>query len=91
MSYHDEVINITVELLDAPKVQAEREHRAYRIGHCDARYVAAEIALHADKRIEALEKALRNARSLITAYVGTKTRAKSILDLFKQISDVLEE
>ena len=69
----------------------EREFITYKIGHREARHAAAEIALQADKRIEDLEKALRNARSLITAYVGTKTSAEGISDLFKQMSDALGE
>ena len=69
----------------------ERESLAFKTGHREVRHAAAEIALHADNRIEDLEKALRNARSLLTDYVGTKTHAEGISDLFKQMSDALGE
>ena len=37
----------------------EREFLAYKTGHCDARYAAAEIALQADAKIESMREALR--------------------------------
>ena len=91
VAYCDQILNIPPVLDDTVRSKTAREFEAYDRGHRDVRYVAAEIAIHADKRIEDLEKALRNARSLLTAYVGTKTSAESVSNLFKQMSDALGE
>ena len=91
MSYHSEIMNIPDKTGGAMFIWAERESIAFKIGHHEARHAAAEIALHADNRIEDLEEALQNARSLLITYVGTKTRAESISDLFKQMSEALGE
>ena len=91
MSYHNEIMNIPAEMGGGMFIYPSREVLFFKTGHREARHAAAEIAMHADKRIEALEKALRNARSLLTAYVGTKTSADSVSILFKQMSDALGE
>ena len=55
MSLHDEIMNLLI-LPGLPMVNAtENQLLAYKMGHRDARYAAAELALKADARIADLE------------------------------------
>jgi hypothetical protein len=73
MNYHGRMMNIGVEGIKGTlknDADARGIRIAYKLGHRDARHVAAEIAAEADARIAALEAQLERAREALRQYAN---------------------
>lgn len=63
MKLHNEIMNIAVDPQKAQLAWGDADNDCqtiYKLGHRDARHVAAELSLKAEARIEELEDFIRN-------------------------------
>ena len=73
MKLHNETMNIAVDPQKAQLAWGDADNDCqtiYKLGHRDARHVAAELSLKADARIEELEEVLKGL--LNEAHTATK-------------------
>lgn len=73
MKLHNEIMNIAVDPQKAQLAWGDADNDCqtiYKLGHRDARHVAAELSLKAEARIDELEEALRGL--LNEAHTATK-------------------
>lgn len=84
MNFHNEMMNIPIDYSDW---KATKETNTYAMGHRDARHAAAEIAIKADERIEALERALRGLLDNVSFDYESPLDPRPFINKAKEILD----